>query len=150
MLKELPDDQVEAMMISGRLGQWERRREKEDYAEKLRARQTEQELKLGEFLATKPKGWVFRPQVVIAGYIVDFYCAPAKTVIECDGAFHNEDRDARRDSNLWARKNLQTLRFTNDEIDFRFDDVTARIMRYLPDRKPRKRQPRSTEGNKAG
>jgi len=144
MLKELPQETVNRLFEVGRqdaVWRWQARRAKEDFAESLRAAMTPHERTMAEFLGTRPKGWRFKPQVVVCGYILDFYCATAKTAIECDGARHDEDADARRDGHLWSRKGIQTLRFTNDEIEDAFDDVAARIIRYLPDPKPRTRKP---------
>ena len=50
----------------------------------------------------KFKGLDFDRQVVIGNYIVDFYCADKKTVIEIDGCTHDEkvEYDAARDKYL--------------------------------------------------
>jgi very-short-patch-repair endonuclease len=42
----------------------------------------------------------FRKQHAIGPFVADFYCPPAKMVIEIDGAVHNErqDADAKRDA----------------------------------------------------
>ena len=48
------------------------------------------------------KGLDFDRQKIIGSYIVDFYCAEKKLVIEIDGESHNEkvEYDARRDEYL--------------------------------------------------
>ncbi|MBR6186290.1 MAG: endonuclease domain-containing protein [Clostridia bacterium] len=72
----------------------------------------------------------FYRQRPIASYIVDFYCASAKLVIEIDGAQHYTDEGYKRD---WKRSDalealgLRILRFTNEEIDRHFDSVCETI-----------------------
>src|SRR4051794_15559899 len=52
-------------------------------------------------------GLKFRRQQVIAGFIVDFYCAAARLVLELDGKVHEDpstrERDARRTEVLMQR-----------------------------------------------
>ena len=50
------------------------------------------------------EGWSFRRQHVVAGYIVDFYCAELRLAIEVDGAVHDTrcEEDQKRDSDLGA------------------------------------------------
>ena len=49
-------------------------------------------------------GWRFRRQQILAGYIVDFYCAELQLAVEVDGGVHEARRaeDQQRDQDLNA------------------------------------------------
>ena len=72
----------------------------------------------------------FYKQRIIESFIVDFYCASAKLVIELDGWQHYEESgqeyDARRSAVL-CKNGLYVLRFSNREIDREFNAVCERI-----------------------
>ena len=76
----------------------------------------------------------FNRQKVIGKYIVDFYCAQSKIVIEIDGSQHYEDKgrkeDKQRDSYLQSL-GLTVLRYTNLDINLRFKDVCQDIYNKL-------------------
>lgn len=59
----------------------------------------------------------FRRQLPIGSYIVDFYCAEKKLVVEIDGDAHlgHEKQDLERTQWLESQE-LRVLRFTNDEV----------------------------------
>jgi very-short-patch-repair endonuclease len=65
-------------------------------------------------------GLKFRRQQVIAGFIVDFYCASRRLVLELDGALHDHpdqaEHDARRTRALQKRA-IHVLRLRNDQLD---------------------------------
>ncbi len=69
-------------------------------------------------------------QKVIGRYIVDFYVASAKLVIELDGSQHFEDAEAaadkQRDAYL-ASLGLTVLRIPNNEINRNFNGVCEEI-----------------------
>ena len=73
-------------------------------------------------------------QKVLGPYIVDFYIASAKLVIELDGSQHYEDRgkniDAQRDAYLTSI-GCQILRYSNADVDCRFKSVCDDIYRHL-------------------
>lgn len=69
---------------------------------------------------------VWRPQVVICGWIVDFFCDETRVAIEVDGPTHDVEEDARRDSVL-AEHSVRVLRFTNQAIYTRLDSVIRQI-----------------------
>jgi very-short-patch-repair endonuclease len=77
--------------------------------------------------ANRLLGVQFRPQQVIDGFIVDFYCHAAALVVEVDGAVHADQQayDRERDAILAAR-GLYVLRVTND-VGTNLDGVLARI-----------------------
>ena len=63
--------------------------EKLEFAKGMRSRATPAEDKLWQALrAKKLKGWKFRRQQVLLGYIADFYCEEADLCVELDGAVH--------------------------------------------------------------
>ena len=76
----------------------------------------------------------FRRQKPIGPYIVDFYCHRAKLVIELDGSQHYETTgkaaDTERDTYLRSQ-NLQVLRYSNADINQRFNSVCQDIMKHL-------------------
>lgn len=65
---------------------------------------------------------------IIGKYIVDFYCAKARLVIELDGSQHYEAdeviRDAARTQYL-ENYGLTVIRIPNNEIQTNFDGVCA-------------------------
>lgn len=72
----------------------------------------------------------FLRQKVIEDYIVDFYCAKAKLVIELDGSQHYEPdgqlKDAVRTDNI-EKFGLLVLRFPNNAIWHNFEGVCEYI-----------------------
>ena len=73
-------------------------------------------------------------QKVIAPYIVDFYIAEKKLVIELDGSQHfdlpGKYADAIRDSHL-RQLGLTVLRYANSDIDLNFEGVCADILLHI-------------------
>ncbi|MBQ3529862.1 MAG: endonuclease domain-containing protein [Oscillospiraceae bacterium] len=91
-------------------------------AKELRKNMTPWERKLWyEYLRNYPVR--FQRQKAIGNYIVDFYCAKAKLVIELDGGGHytleQTKKDAIRTTELEAM-DLTVLRFCNLDIDRNF------------------------------
>ena len=76
-------------------------------------------------------------QKVIGEYIVDFYCARAKLVIEVDGSQHYWDvghvSDQIRDKKLRAL-GLEILRIPNNQIHQDFQAVCAYIDKVINER----------------
>ena len=103
------------------------------YAQKLRRDMTKEERHLWyDFL--KPLPLPVNRQKVIGPYIVDFYCASAKLVIELDGSQHYEDehqtRDQVRDEYLHGL-GLTVLRFSNLDVNKNFEGVCQEILKYI-------------------
>lgn len=73
-------------------------------------------------------------QKVIGSYIVDFYCASAKIVIELDGSQHYEgvgkEKDRVRDRYL-NDLGIRVLRYSNYEVNRNFQGVCADLLRFL-------------------
>ena len=72
----------------------------------------------------------FSRQKVLGKYIVDFYSAEAKLVIELDGSQHHEDdkivKDAERTAFLESY-GLTVLRIPNNEVNRNFQEVCQYI-----------------------
>ncbi len=108
-------------------------------AAQLRKHATPQENRLWYgFLRAYPLR--FNRQYIIGNYIVDFYCAAAKLVVELDGGQHYEDDgrqyDAARDAYLRSQ-GLRVLRIPNGDMTRSFEAVCAMIDRAAQDRRPR-------------
>jgi len=69
-------------------------------------------------------GWKFRRQHVVVGYVVDFYCAELRVVVEVDGPVHDELRaeDEAREADL-RRAGAEVVRFSNDAVLYQLRDV---------------------------
>src|SRR4051812_20756331 len=74
------------------------------YAHQHRQRPTDSEEALWRSLRRSQLGVSFRRQVVLLGFIVDFYAPAVRLAVEVDGAYHARRRgaDARRDRKLRA------------------------------------------------
>ena len=98
-------------------------------ARELRRKMTLQECKLWyQFLRHYPVK-VYK-QRIIESFIADFYCSRSQLVIELDGHQHSTEQGQlydRERSSIFARYNLQILRFTNYEVDMQFDAVCETI-----------------------
>ncbi len=98
-------------------------------AKAMRRNMTPAEKRLWSALrANRLDGFHFRRQQIIDGFVVDFYCHAASLVVEVDGPVHDEqiEYDAERDRVLAARE-LQTLRFSNEEVMQNLEGVLTRI-----------------------
>ena len=72
----------------------------------------------------------FQRQKAIGNYIVDFYCAKARLVIELDGGGHFTENQAEKDSirtKDLENMNLSVLRISNMDIDYNFSGVCEYI-----------------------
>ena len=102
-------------------------------AQKLRREMTKEERRLWyDFLKQLPV--TVNRQKVIGPYIVDFYCASAKLVIELDGSQHYEDdgtaSDRERDHAL-SQLGITVVRYSNDDVKRNFDGVCEDLLRRL-------------------
>ena len=109
------------------------RRSNVPLASQLRQNMTKYEKKLWfQYLRTCPVR--FQRQKPIGRYIVDFYCAKAKLVIELDGSGHFEEEQELYDKKRTAyleRMGLRELRYTNLQIALNFRDVCEDIYRHI-------------------
>jgi very-short-patch-repair endonuclease len=62
-------------------------------------------------------GFHFRRQVVIEGFIVDFYCPSKLLVVEVDGDIHDLQFDYDRErTEILTQAGLRIVRFQNEEV----------------------------------
>ena len=102
-------------------------------AKKLRKNMTPEEKHLWyDFLKYLP--FAVRRQHPIENYIVDFYIAEKKIVIEVDGLQHEEAEhkkaDQERDAVLSAWS-ITVLRYPNERIRNNFTEVAADVLKHL-------------------
>ncbi len=72
----------------------------------------------------------FLRQKVFGRYIVDFYCAEAKLIVELDGSQHYEDKGMEYDSERTAyleQYGVRVLRIPNNEVNQNFSGVCEYI-----------------------
>ena len=103
-------------------------------ARQMRREQTRAEAMLwARVRGGKLLGMRFRRQHAIGRFIVDFYCAQARLVVELDGASHarQKDLDAQRDRFLLGHGE-RVLRFANERVLRDIEWVLARIAVMLP------------------
>ena len=123
-------------------------------AKVLRKNMTPWERKLW-YLFLKDYPVRFQRQKSIGNYIVDFYCAKAKLVVELDGGGHYTaqqiEKDSMRTKELEAM-NLQVVRITNIDIDNNFNGVCEyidlQVKRSLPPSFATQNPPPSSEGGR--
>ena len=111
--------------------------ENKPLAQKLRREMTRQESRLWyDFLNQYPLR--FRRQKQFGPYIVDFYCARAKLVVELDGSQHYEaegkEKDRLRNEYLESL-GLRVLHISNADIERYFHEACEMIDREIS-RKP--------------
>ena len=78
--------------------------------------------------ARSMEGYQFNRQYPIGDYIVDFICRKLKLIIEIDGSSHlmKGQEDRKRQDDL-ERGGYKILRFTENEVVYRIDDVIKDI-----------------------
>lgn len=104
-----------------------------NHAQSLRKDMTKEERKLWyDFI--KPMSLPFHRQTVFGNYIVDFYCATKKLVVELDGSQHfdNDGRasDEIRDKFL-SEMGLTVLRYANSDVNSNFAGVCEDILEHM-------------------
>ena len=97
----------------------------------LRKNQTPWEHKLWYHLRNRRfMNLKFKRQVPMGNYIVDFYCADRKLIIELDGGQHNSSDiqilDDKKESYL-IEQGYTILRFWNNELDNNLEGVLEKI-----------------------
>src|SRR5262249_46601707 len=99
-------------------------------ARRLRRSQTDAERRLWFRLRDRRlAGWKFKRQAQIDRFVVDFFCADAKLIVELDGGQHDQERerDADRTRVLEAMGYL-VLRFWNHDVMRKVDGVLEEIL----------------------
>ena len=98
-------------------------------AKQLRKEMTKEERHLWyDFLREYPAR--FLRQKVIGNFIVDFYCAKAKLVVELDGSQHYEDENITKDNErteFLEKYGLTIIRIPNNEVNNNFRGVCEYI-----------------------
>src|SRR5512143_2513001 len=107
----------------------------------LRRRPTDAEKALWrELRGRRLMGARFRRQQPIGPFIVDYYCASARLVVEIDGGGHalekNPERDRERDRAL-AREGIRVLRFWNTDVLQNLEGVLRTILEAVASPSPR-------------
>jgi very-short-patch-repair endonuclease len=107
------------------------------HAREMRHPQTPAEATLWRALRNRQTGFKFRRQHPIYRFIIDFYCAEAKLLIEIDGESHREpgqaEYDKARTEYLEALGYL-VIRFTNDDVRYNVHEVASQILRTVETR----------------
>ena len=98
-------------------------------ARTLRKNMTKEERHLWyDFLRSYPVK--FLRQKILGKYIVDFYCAEAKLIVELDGSQHYEDKGMEYDAERTAyleQYGVRVLRIPNNEVSRNFPGVCEYI-----------------------
>ncbi len=103
------------------------------FAARLRGKQTDAVQKLWMRLRDRQvKEWKFRRQHPIGGFIVDFCCLEGMLIIELDGGQHLEQEEAAPErSKYLTGVGFRVLRFWNDDVLMKTDDVLDEVLRVL-------------------
>ena len=105
-------------------------------ARKLRREMTPHERKLWYLFLRKYPVKIYK-QRIIDRFIVDFYCASAKLIIEVDGSQHYEEQGQAYDmdrSAILESYGLKVIRYSNREIDREFPAVCEQIDQIIKER----------------
>jgi len=101
------------------------------FARELRQPQTPAEATLWQHLRNRNLVYKFRRQYPVDFFIIDFYCAQAKLLIEIDGESHlkkgQQDYDQARTQYLEAL-GYKVLRLSNNDIRYNIQAVIAKII----------------------
>lgn len=113
-------------------GRKERNKSIHEFALLLRNHMTRAEAVFWRHLKKWQKGWThkFKPQVVIHGYVADFYSDTLKLAVEIDGRVHDRKDVKRRDrlrTRRLVRQGITVVRFKNYQV---FSNV-HQLMRLL-------------------
>ena len=102
------------------------------FARQLRSAQTDAEALLWSRLRAKRLfGLKFRRQQPVGPYVVDFFCAEKKLIVELDGGQHQEQAEYDASRDVWLRAEGYTvLRYWNNEFLRHLDSVLEDISRY--------------------
>ena len=113
---------------------WRTSPEMQARARELRREMTPAEKKLWAHIRFgQLDGAHFRRQHAVDRFIVDFFCARAKLVVEVDGDSHvaQVDYDAARTEWLSEQKHYRVIRFTNDDVHHNLEAVLEVILQAL-------------------
>jgi very-short-patch-repair endonuclease len=101
-------------------------------ARRLRRPLTESEQVLWSALRdSRLQGIKFRRQHPFGPYVLDFFCVQAQLAVELDGGVHNQPEQRKYDEERTAfleDNGLRVLRFRNEEVEERLDEVMRTIL----------------------
>ncbi len=103
------------------------------HAHRMRVAPSDPERMLWQALRCGQLGVQFRRQVVLQGFIVDFFAPSSRLVVEVDGAQHVRHRgsDRRRDRQL-AAAGLRVLRLSAQLVLHRTREAVVLVAHALP------------------
>lgn len=106
-------------------------------AREMRHPQTPAEATLWRALRNRQTGFKFRRQHPIYRFIIDFYCAQARLLIEVDGESHlqpdQEEYDNARTKYL-EDLGYKVIRFTNNDVRYNIQAVADKILQTVESR----------------
>ena len=107
------------------------------FSRQLRSNQTNAEKLLWQRLRKRQLGVRFQRQYIFENkYIVDFYCAALKLIIEIDGGqYCDNSQDIIRDKNIMNR-GYKILRFWNNDILKNIEGCLSQIIKIIPSTRP--------------
>lgn len=107
------------------------------FSRQLRSNQTNAEKLLWQRLRKRQLGVRFQRQYIFENkYIVDFYCAALKLIIEIDGGqYCDNSQDIIRDKNIMNR-GYKILRFWNNDILKNIEGCLSQIIKIIPSTPP--------------
>ncbi len=100
------------------------------FARENRNKMTPSESLLWEYLKNHISGHHFRRQHIIGDYIVDFACLSSRLIVEIDGGYHSEPRQAAEDALRTKRLTMmgyRVIRFSNEQITSNIEEVITAI-----------------------
>lgn len=103
-------------------------------AREMRQPQTPAEATLWRNLRNRKLRYKFRRQHPIYRFIIDFYCAEAKLLIEIDGDSHLEKDQIEYDkvrTEYLEELGYKVIRFTNDDVRYNINAVIAKIIKVV-------------------
>ena len=103
-------------------------------ARQLRREMTPAEVMLWRHLRNRQLNRAyFRKQHAVGRFIVDFFCAMSKLVVEVDGDSHvvRADYDAARSKWLSEQKNYRVIRVSNNDVHHNIEGVLNTISKAL-------------------
>ena len=104
-----------------------------EFQRRVRHEPTEPEKRLWSALRNRQVSHAkFRKQTWLCGYLVDFYCAEARLVIEVDGDTHAHQQvyDEQRTAQLES-EGFRVIRFSNDDVMRNLEGLVARVCEVL-------------------
>jgi very-short-patch-repair endonuclease len=107
-----------------------------DYSREMRKNSTWGEITFWcDMLRKRKTGYQFNRQKIIGNYIVDFYCAELKLVVEIDGTIHDEqvEYDKQRDKILNSM-GLLVIHYEDHKVKEQFEKIEEDFKKRLKDR----------------